>query len=244
VYVNTSGSSAVRASSDNGAGVYAYSESSNAVYAVSSSRDKAVIYTKATAADGTALWAENESTDPTLLLWNDGTGDLIKGYGSDGVVFRVENDGHTKVSVLSITGGSDLSERFDVTAAEGEIAPGMAVCIDANHPGNLLVCTQAHDRTVAGVVSGAGGIAPGMVMGQRGSRADGAYPVALTGRVYVWADASAGPIQPGDLLTTSHLPGHVMRVSDYARAQGAIIGKAMSALDRGQGLVLVLVSLQ
>jgi hypothetical protein len=35
-----------------------------------------------------------------------------------------------------------------------------------------------------------------------------------------------------------------MTVTDYAQAQGAIIGKAMSALDEGQGLVLVLVALQ
>ena len=83
-----------------------------------------------------------------------------------------------------------------------------------------------------------------MVMGQQGSPADGAYPVALTGRVYVWADASAGPIQPGDLLTTSDTPGHVIKVSEYAQAQGAIIGKAMTALEKGRGLILVLVTLQ
>jgi hypothetical protein len=35
-----------------------------------------------------------------------------------------------------------------------------------------------------------------------------------------------------------------MRASDHARSQGAIIGKAMTPLPAGQGLVLVLVSLQ
>lgn len=35
-----------------------------------------------------------------------------------------------------------------------------------------------------------------------------------------------------------------MKVTDHARAPGAIIGKAMSALSEGQGLVLILVSLQ
>ena len=34
------------------------------------------------------------------------------------------------------------------------------------------------------------------------------------------------------------------RVTDHARAQGAILGKAMSRLNEGKGLVLVLVSLQ
>ena len=81
-------------------------------------------------------------------------------------------------------------------------------------------------------------------MGQKDSKADGSHPVALTGRVYCWADASNGSIQPGDLLTTSDIPGHAMKVTDYARAQGAIIGKAMSSLEEGEGLVLVLVTLQ
>jgi hypothetical protein len=35
-----------------------------------------------------------------------------------------------------------------------------------------------------------------------------------------------------------------MRVSDYDRARGAILGKAMTELAEGTGLVLVLISLQ
>jgi hypothetical protein len=97
---------------------------------------------------------------------------------------------------------------------------------------------------MTGIINTVAALDPGMVLGQEGSPADGAYPVALTGRLYVWADASAGRIQPGDLLTTSDTPGHVMVVSDYELARGAIIGKAMSSLDEGQGLILVLVSLQ
>ena len=81
-------------------------------------------------------------------------------------------------------------------------------------------------------------------MGQKGSEADGAHPVALTGRVYCWADASNGTIRPGDLLTTSDTPGHAMKVADHNRALGSIIGKAMTSLSEGKGLVLVLVSLQ
>lgn len=73
--------------------------------------------------------------------------------------------------------------------------------------------------------------------------ASGEYPVALTGRVYCKADASQAAIEPGDLITTSDLPGHGMKVDDPSRAHGAIIGKAMTGLESGQGLVLVLVSL-
>jgi hypothetical protein len=150
------------------------------------------------------------------------------------------------VPVLQITGGSDLSEQFDIRSNQTDLlpSPGMVACIDYEHPGELVICGQAYDRTVAGIVSGAGGVKPGMLMGQADSEANGTYPVALTGRVYVWADASSNPIQPGDLLTTSDNLGHAMKVADYERAQGAILGKAMSSLNEGQGLVLVLISLQ
>lgn len=35
-----------------------------------------------------------------------------------------------------------------------------------------------------------------------------------------------------------------MKVSDFQKAQGAIIGKAMTGLEGGDGMVLVLVNLQ
>jgi hypothetical protein len=35
-----------------------------------------------------------------------------------------------------------------------------------------------------------------------------------------------------------------MKVTDHARATGAVVGKAMTALEKGKGLVLVLVNLQ
>jgi len=150
---------------------------------------------------------------------------------------------HVSVQVLEITGGSDLAEPFKIEDAEA-IKPGMVLAIDPKRPGQLRLANQAYDRTVAGIVSGANGINPGLTMKQAGSMADGSLPVALTGRVYCWADASNGPIQPGDLLTTSDVPGYAMKVADHAKAQGAIIGKAMTALAEGKGLVLVLVSLQ
>ncbi len=157
----------------------------------------------------------------------------------------LEVAGETTTSVLHITGGSDLSERFDIAADGAAVTPGMVVCIDPESPGALRVSTRAYDSTVAGVVSGAGGVNVGMLMGQAGTAADGAHPVALTGRVWVQCDATGAAITPGDLLTTSATPGHAMRAGDRDRAQGATIGKAMTPLAAGErGLVLVLVNLQ
>lgn len=63
----------------------------------------------------------------------------------------------------------------------------------------------------------------GMTLGGTLGQADaGELPVANLGRVWCYVDADAGgAVQPGDLLTTSDTPGHAMKVSDYARSQGA-----------------------
>lgn len=147
------------------------------------------------------------------------------------------------LGALHVMGGSDLAEPFDI-AGHKAIKPGMVVSIDPDNPGHLKVAGNAYDKTVAGIVSGAKGIRPGLTMAQEGTETEGQFPVALSGRVYAWADASYGPIEPGDLLTTSDTPGHAMKVAENRKAHGTIIGKAMTSLKDGKGLVLVLVTLQ
>jgi hypothetical protein len=185
--------------------------------------------------------------------WNVGTS---RGYYSDAFylardplppVFYVQPNGDTYVQgnmscgTLTIRGGADLAEPFQMK--EEVLEKGSVVVIDAEHPGRLRRSSRAYDRRVAGVVSGANGINPGIALHQEGAL-EGGQNVALTGRVYVQADASSGAIEPGDMLTTSDIPGYAMKVSDQARAQGAVIGKAMSPLPDGKGMVLVLVTLQ
>jgi hypothetical protein len=176
------------------------------------------------------------------------TGGQITLYNSTGVAtIQIDGDytgdGRITTNELEITGGSDLSELFDLTDYD-DIQKGMVVIIDENNPGNLRVSQTSYDRKVAGIVSGANDIKPGLIMSQKGTIADGEHLIALSGRVYCMADATNNPIQVGDLLTTSNVPGHAMKVEDFDKAHGAIIGKAMTSLDSGKGLVLVLVSLQ
>ncbi|HZS06469.1 MAG TPA: hypothetical protein VFD58_16640 [Blastocatellia bacterium] len=163
----------------------------------------------------------------------------------------ISDAGEVSVRMLRIN-GADFAENFDVNVAPTtdeeeaapEVEPGMVVSIDPTDPGKLALSNHAYDRRVAGIISGAGGVRAGMRMGQEGTLADGKHPVALSGRVYCKVDASQGAIEPGDLLTTSDTPGHAMKVTDQAKAQGAIIGKAMTGLKEGRGMVLVLVTLQ
>jgi hypothetical protein len=148
--------------------------------------------------------------------------------------------GTTTTGVLTITGGADLVEGFAGAAA---LTPGTVVVIDAQRAGAVRACTAAYDPGVAGAVSGAGGVHPGIRLGQTGVL-DGDAQITLAGRVYVKCSTANGAIRPGDMLTTSAVPGHAMRATDRERAFGSVFGKAMSSLEDGDGLVLVLVNLQ
>jgi len=199
------------------------------------------------------LSVRNKAGNETIYLWGRNHQDtsagqigLKKSDGTETITLNADYNGEGRITtqVLQITGGSDLSEQFDINSSSQTLEPGMVVSIDPEHPGQLRLSTQAYDRNVAGVVSGAGGVKPGMLMGQVGTPANGKHPVALTGRVFCQVDARYGAVRPGDLLTASDTPGSAMKVTDSAKAPGSIIGKAMTALESGKGLVLVLVSLQ
>lgn len=191
--------------------------------------------------DGSFVWADSTAAD-----YVSGGPNTFNVRATGGVNFHtgsavVWTEGEVSVKALTIRGGADLAEPFE--SSEGKLSPGSVVVIDEANPGKLKLATEAYDTRVAGIISGAGGVNPGIALHQEGA-VEGGQNVALTGRVYVQADASFGAIKPGDLLTTSDAPGCAMKVTDSGRAQGAILGKAMTALAQGKGLVLVLVTLQ
>jgi hypothetical protein len=73
---------------------------------------------------------------------------------------------------------------------------------------------------------------------------EGRQAVTLSGTAYCLASNANGAIKAGDLLTTSGVPGHAMKVTDYEAARGAILGKALEDLKGDKGHVLILASLQ
>lgn len=152
--------------------------------------------------------------------------------------------GRATVEVLEITGGADFAELFSAVGQE-EPQPGMVVVASLDTPGGVEICSKAYDRKVVGIVSGANGVQAGLTLRQRDTLADGEVLVAMTGRVWCWCDAEAGgPIAVGDMLAASATTGHGMRVKDPRDSFGCTIGKALTSLPKGRGLVLVLVGLQ
>ena len=156
-----------------------------------------------------------------------------------------QDDAEASVAILGESGdivlrNADGAEDFDVDEAPG-LAEGAVVAL--NDRGGLRLSDQPYDRRVAGVLSGAGGLRPGIVLG-RTPGTTGRWPVALFGKVFCHADATYGAIEVGDLLTTSATPGHAMAARDPSRAFGAVLGKAVAPLRSGRGLIPVLVALQ
>ena len=135
---------------------------------------------------------------------------------------------------------ADCAEEFEVEEGDG-IEPGMVLAL--SDEGKLALANRPYDRKVAGVVSGAGGLRPGIVLGRSADARD-RWPIALSGKVFCRVDANQSPVAVGDLLTTSPTLGHAMAARDHRRAFGAVIGKALAPLGSGKALVPILVALQ
>jgi hypothetical protein len=136
--------------------------------------------------------------------------------------------------------GQDCAEEFEI-ASDFDVQPGTVMVLDES--GTLRPSSRAYDRKVVGVVSGAGPYRPGLVLG-RGRNSVAGLPRALAGKVFCQVDAQYGPVEVGDMLTTSPTAGYAMKASDPALAFGAVIGKALRRLDERCGLIPILVALQ
>lgn len=178
------------------------------------------------------LWLGGKEADGDVVLFAKGETD-----NRNTAKATIHLDGKEGDIILR---NADCAEDFDVDVAAG-VEPGTVLVIDPD--GRLRSSQSAYDRRVAGVVSGAGPLRPGIVLDRRAGGAD-RLPVALVGKVYCKADATAAPIAVGDLLTTASTPGYAMKAEDPLRAFGAVIGKALGSLEAGRGLVPILVALQ
>jgi hypothetical protein len=168
---------------------------------------------------------------------------------SDTAAFYAKHVGNRNAAVFEgnivVTGditlaNADCAEDFSVSPG-ALIEPGTVMVF--SDTGDLRAGDIPYDKRVAGVISGAGHFKPGITL-DRQSTMQNRVTVALLGKVYCKVDAGFGHISVGDLLTTSSTLGHAMRAADPAKSFGTVIGKAMSALAAGTGLIPILVALQ
>lgn len=186
------------------------------------------------------------------LMVDGGQGNLwLGGNGVDGdlVIFPSSATNNTSLGEESIhlngdagdilLRNADCAEEFDIGEVAHVEAGSVVVLGDGGH---LCAGREPYDRRVVGVVSGAEGFRPGIVL-DRQNRPN-RVPVALMGKAYCKVDADFAPIGMGDPLTTSRTPGHAMRAGDPTKSFGAVLGKALGSLVAGRGVIPVLVTLQ
>lgn len=162
------------------------------------------------------------------------------GIGTANPQAKLHVNGDMIVTGDIVLQNADCAEEFAVKDLE-MIEPGTVMVL--GEEGSLCQSTEAYDKKVAGVVSGAGDLKPGLILDKQ-SESTHRMPIALMGKVYCKVDAQYAPIEVGDLLTTSSTPGHAMKASDPLKAFGTIIGKALRPLEAGKGLIPILVALQ
>jgi hypothetical protein len=214
---------AVVAKSHSGAGVWATSDTYEAVHAETNSHIAAIAAYNLSHGDGFALYGKKEGGGQAGFFDGDVWIRDTLGVGVD----------------IKLANGQDCAEDFDISEEE-PIEPGDVMVLGKE--GMLQPSYQAYDKRVAGVISGAGDYKPGIVLDKKQSQKN-RKPVAMVGKVFCKVDASYAGIEVGDLLTTSPTRGHAMKADDPIKAFGAIIGKAIGQLEKGCGLIPILVGL-
>ena len=190
--------------------------------------------------------------------WTSGTSNISYNAGNVGIGTTNPNAKLEVAGNLSVTGTGNISaagtiEGGNIKAKYQDVAEwvessqalpaGTLVVLDHTKSNQVIASSQAYDTRVAGVISEQ----PGIALGEAG---DNKVLVATTGRVRLTVDAAKGPIQIGDLLVTSDIPGVAMKSEALnvggvqLHRPGTLVGKALEPLAKGQGKILVLLSLQ
>jgi hypothetical protein len=145
--------------------------------------------------------------------------------------------------------GSDFAEALPVAGDKTGYEPGDVLVLSTGGLNKVEKCRQAHDDRIAGVYS----TRPAVLGADKNGETrvdDDEIPVAIVGIVPTKVSALNGAIAPGDLLTTSEIPGHAMKATPTMvngvaiYPAGTILGKAIEPLQNGTGVIKVLLMLR
>ncbi len=132
--------------------------------------------------------------------------------------------------------GGKLGDLAEAVRYTETVEPGDVIAIDGKSQG-FKICDQAYCPQVAGIASGTAKL----VIGESKEK-NNDIPLSLAGILHCKVTACNGPIEAGDLLTSSNLCGYAMKyVSDENDTPGTIIAKALEPWAKGEGLIEVLV---
>jgi hypothetical protein len=191
----------------------------------------------------------NQGPNSTAALFeikgSDGGTNLIIGRFDGGNVFRVDNLGNVFADGCYCVHGADFAESVAVAGSKAMYQPGDVLVIDPSSNRKVALAHEAYSTLVAGIYSTKPGVlaSPHAVAARDLTRSQD-VPLAVVGIVPTKVTAANGPIHRGDLLVTSNTAGYAMKGTDRTRMTGAIVGKALEPLAKGNGVIQVLITLQ
>ena len=246
VITSANGTIAIQGTNNgDGTGVAGFASSSTGIgvigHATATSGNNAGVFARTNSAAGAALKAANGSgvSSADVIL---GCSGILCRTTPDEIIFRVKSNGNVTADGTFTGGGADYADMLAVAGKKSDYEPGDVLVIGPD--GKLTKSAQPYSTALAGVYS----TQPAFVGDTHGaseqSKAadDNRVPLALVGMVPVKVTAENGAIHPGDLLTTSSLPGYAMKATDPKI--GAILGKALQSWEQGVGVIMVLVTLR
>jgi len=131
--------------------------------------------------------------------------------------------------MVTTAGLYDVAEDYKTVDV---VENGMIVVPDTDRTGYVVKSNGSYVANMLGVVSEN----PGFLLSQ-GDRTN-QVPVALVGRVKTKVSVENGVISPGDLITTSSVPGIGMKATEA----GQVLGIALETLIEDVGSILVFVN--
>ena len=191
-------------------------------------------------ADTLWFWSRDRIGGSTLKpLTLTSTGDF--GIGTSTPTAKLDVNGAIRVRAAgagnTITGTlGDVAEYVNVSD-ENELELGDVVVIDRKNPLHFTRNNKPYDPLVGGIISDKNQAA--LAIGEEGKNK---YLLALAGQVQCKVTAENGAIAIGDLLTTSSKPGYAMKATNPI--PGTTLGKALESLEKDEGKIVVLVTLQ
>jgi hypothetical protein len=201
---------------------------------------------------GEAVWMRNSSitnTSPVIKLHQhpNSSASFIDGmsWGGSGAAtrkFHITSDG-------TFVAGSDFAEAFEASGGKASFEPGDVVVLCETNARAVEKTTRPYDARVVGIYS----TRPGVLGADKNGITqvdEEDIPVAIVGIVPTKVTDENGPIHPGDLLTTSGVPGHAMKASPVIvngtsiYPAGTIVAKALEPLAGSRGAIKVLLMLR
>jgi hypothetical protein len=238
----------VRGDSYAGVGVYGVTTGSayySSYYGSYVSRVSMAVKAVAKGASSMALYAEAQGTGGTALVANNtgGSGDVAVFQSGGTNCARIALNGTGYFDGGTQTSGADFAENVRVDRVARALEPGDVLVIDPTSPRRFSLSAAPDSALVAGVYSTKPGVLarPGRVAdrAELADRAGEEAPLAVVGIVPTKVCAEGGPIRIGDLLVTSSTPGRAKRAPPQP-AVGTVLGKALGALESGDGVIEVL----